>query len=191
MASKLELPNQPVLFETIHMRLPNSSVGHSQSQKINAALRRPKLKLEPIKLLEPCNRKLTLPESQRIIYIIEELIKKVEMLDYMNVILSNPNSINDLLNEDELLIDMLNHHKTLIEAYDQNLSNNKHENENKQRASFSQNRETLESLIKSSCRDIFRMFNKKPILFESVKNQLRDIKPKNSYLTELLSKLLS
>lgn len=57
---------------------PGSSSGLMSS---SSSHKRAKFKLEPLKVLEPSQKKLTLPESQRIMFVLEELIRRLEILD--------------------------------------------------------------------------------------------------------------
>ena len=87
--------NQIQTIDTVHMRLPSTlAIQPNSSQNV---AKRQKFKLEPIKILEPSNKKLNLPESQRLMCILEELIKKVGMLDLITYIIYNALQIQKLI----------------------------------------------------------------------------------------------
>ena len=192
-------------MDTMHMKLSHSMSFQSTSNNNNATgglTKRQKFKLEPIKILEPSNKKLTLPESQRIMFILEELSRKIEMVDYIETIANNIEKIRELikenLNEEDkkknlegIIVSMFQHHKNLIDAYNKSQFKTEFQTtfDSSDRASSGlQSKETLESLIKNSCKDILRMLIFKPMLYESIKSELSKIKPKNHLTNELASK---
>lgn len=153
--------------------------------------RRQKFKLEPIKILEPSNKKLNLPESQRIMFIIERLIRNIEIVDYISVIVNNEEKIRELIrlnfneeekssNIEEKIMAMFQNHKRLTETY------NKGQFKTNDSVS-SQTKDSLEHLIKSSCKDIIRFMNNKPSFLESIKSNFG--KTNNPQLIELKSNL--
>ncbi len=186
-------------MDTMHMKLSHSMSFQSGNNNPTGGLtRRQKFKLEPIKILEPSNKKLTLPESQRIMFILEELARKIEMVDYIEAIVHNLEKVKSIIREnihdedkrksvDEIIISMLQHHKNMTDAY------NKGQFKTEFKTDFDtssglQTKESLESLIKNSCKDIIRMFNAKPMLYESIRSELVKSKPKNNLVNELSSK---
>ncbi|CAF1083008.1 unnamed protein product, partial [Brachionus calyciflorus] len=151
--------------------------------------KRQKFKLEPLKVLEPSNKKLNLPESQRIMYILERLVKKVEILEYINLIINNEEKIRQLIqlnlteeeknkNYEEKFLAMCHNHKYLIDTY------NKGQFKSSDSVS-SQTKESLESLIKNSCKDLIRVINNKPTFFENIKNELGQSQKPNPQILEL------
>jgi hypothetical protein len=182
-------------IDTINMKLPHSMGSHSNSVLSNSNLtsqmtKRQKFKLEPIKILEPSNKKLNLPESQRIVFIIEELIHRLEILDYVTLVTTNDDKIRRLisnnLSEDEkkrnyenMFVSMCQHHRTLVETYNRG---------DYRRNESGQTRESLEMLIKSSCKDILRFLLKKNQFFEDIKKEFaKNIPPTNPKIAELKS----
>jgi len=99
-STTLGLPSQPATMDTMHMRLPSSNLS-MQASNLNASIhmtrRQQKFKLEPMKILEPSSKKLSLPESQRIVYILEELIRQIEMIDYIELITNNDEKMRQLI----------------------------------------------------------------------------------------------
>jgi hypothetical protein len=178
--------NQIQAIDTVHMRLPSTLVIQPNSSQ--NVVKRQKFKLEPIKILEPSNKKLNLPEAQRLMCILDELIKKVEMLDLITYLTTlNERQIRELIkkhlsddekqkNYESMFVSMFLHHKNLVESYEKgHLSLN----------GSSQTKESMELLIKMSCKDIIRALSLKPILYESVKLKNSKENELVVYLSEL------
>jgi hypothetical protein len=93
----------PVPMDTFHMQIGSSGNPQQQKDMLNSSQmmmpnsKSRKFKLEPMKVLEPSNKKLTLPESQRIMYILEEFIRQLEILDYIEVITNNDEKVSILI----------------------------------------------------------------------------------------------
>ena len=197
MAATPSIMTPPQAIETMHMKLPSSISfqGSLTGSVHNTSKRQQKFKLEPIKILETSNKKLSLPESQRIMYILEELIRQIEILDYIEMITNNDEKIRTLLrthlNEEEkkrnfenVFVSMCQHHRALVESY-----NKTSPRETNSKASPTlQNKESMEVLIKSSCKDILRVFHLKPAFFESVKAEFTKTKRNHPQINELTSK---
>jgi hypothetical protein len=89
-SSQLPLDLAGLKLSSVHSR---SFIGASQTPIPSGLVssmsshKRTKFKLEPLKVLEPSQKKLTLPEAQRLMYILEELIHKLEMLEYLPLVL--------------------------------------------------------------------------------------------------------
>jgi hypothetical protein len=187
--------NQPVPIETLHMKMP-------ANQRANVDLKKTKFKLEPIKVLEPTSKKIVIPEAQRVIYILDSLIRKIEIMDYIVLIVNNEDKMAYLLRSnlndderknklDEVFAHMCKYHKELVDKY--NNGDYATENEssfdeqiNSSRTMLGQTKESLQGLIKNSCKDILRMFHLKPTLFEAIKNEFAKVKPKNPQVIEIL-----
>lgn len=179
MATSFQFP-QPQQFETINMTLPSHMQPQSQQQ---ADLKRKKFKLEPIKVLEPSSKKLTLPEAQRIMFIMDELLKKLEYLDYLHLIINNEEIVKSVVNTgltddeekskfDQVFLHMCKYHRDLVKKYDQEDYTEDNNDEN----ATGQSKNTLEAMIKNSCRDLMRIFNMKPTLFDNLKKHLNHLK---------------
>ncbi len=177
----------PVPMDTMHMRIPSSSMGKPSSDSV-AVKQRAKFKLEPMKLLEPSNKKLTLPESQRIMYILEELVRQLEILDYMEVITNNDERVGNLIKADmsdeerknkvdRIFVSMCQNHRTLVEAYKKGKFDAAGASE--------KGRERMEMLIKNSSKDILRVVLKKPNWFDSFKRETQKIKVNHPQINEL------
>ena len=193
MAAVTGFPSQPTPMDTFHMKLPDTGYQTGANSSLLVA-KRTKLKLEPMKVLEPSNKKLSLPESQRIMYILEELIRQIEILDYIDVITNNDDKCRHLiradLNDEErkkniehIFVTMCQNHRTLVDAYKKAKLQNVNDG-------FAKNKETLEMLIKSSCKDILRVIVAKPNLFVNFKRDFHRAKPEHHKIHELLSKSL-
>lgn len=197
--------NQIPSFETIHMRLPSSSGPNNNAGGGNSSYpalppgihtkRHNKFKLEPIRVLEPSSKKLNLPEAQRIMCIMDELIKKTEMLEFVYFMMKNTDRIRSIiqkhLNEEEkqrnyedMFVSMLAYHKKLVDSYDSSKFN-------KQSQASSQTKAQAETLLKSSCKDILRIFSLKPSFLESIRAEFYKVekKLKNKQIVELASSL--
>lgn len=196
MATLSGLHNQIQSMDTIQMKLPQSMSfqGSNLGSSSLSQNKRQKFKLEPLKVLEPSNKKLNLPESQRIMYILEELIKKIEIVDYITLISNDNDKLREIirshLSEDEkkknfeqVFISMCQHHKALVDSYD------KGQFKSNETVS-SQNKQSLELLIKSSCKDILRVFYAKPALLESFKDEFSKTKQSKPQVVELKSIIL-
>lgn len=189
-STTLGLPSQPPTMDTMHMRLPSSvSIqGSNLNASLNISRRQQKFKLEPMKILEPSSKKLSLPESQRIIYILEELIKQIEIIDYIELVTNNDDKIRHLirtsLNEEErkrnfeqIFISMCQHHRALAISYNNSADND---------ASSPKNKDSITMLIKNSCKDILRVLCSKPALFESIRDEFQKRKQTIPQINELL-----
>lgn len=189
MASVANAFPTPMPMDTYHMRLNSpGQLGNSntlnQSQSMQKQ-QRAKFKLEPMKVLEPSNKKLSLPESQRIMYILDEFIRQLEILDYMDIITSNEEKSASFLraeltdeerknNMEEVFIAMCQNHQKLVKMF----------KEGNDLPSL-QNKETVEMLIKSSCKDIMRIIGKKNNWFANFKKETAKIKVFNVQIDKL------
>jgi hypothetical protein len=186
--SLLEFKEQKTM-DTLHYKLP---IGTVQSSNLNNPnTKRPKFKLEPLKVLEPSNKKLSLPEAQRIVYIVDELIKKLQIVEYLPIIINNVDKVQDVLgtsltdeerkkNYEQIFISMCHHHKALLDSYTRGQFN--HNNQS------GQSKDSIEHLIKNSCKDLLRAFQLKPTLFEKLKKEFdSNIKSQKSNNVELIS----
>jgi hypothetical protein len=193
-STTLGLPSQPATMDTMHMRLPSSNLS-MQASNLNASIhmtrRQQKFKLEPMKILEPSSKKLSLPESQRIVYILEELIRQIEMIDYIELITNNDEKMRQLIrsslteeerkkNFEQIFISMCQHHRAMASSY-----NNSNDNDS---SSTPKNRDSVVMLIKNSCKDIIRVLSSKPVLFENIKEEFQKRKQTVPQIHELLGK---
>jgi IQ domain-containing protein D len=188
MAAPLQFP-QPQQFETINMTLPSHMQPQPQQQ---ADLKRKKFKLEPIKVLEPSSKKLTLPEAQRIMFIMDELLKKLEYLEYLNLIINNEEIVKSVLHAnlsddeekskfDQIFLHMCKYHRDLVRKYDQG----EYVEDNNDESATGQSKHTLEAMIKNSCRDLMRIFHLKSSLFDNLKKQLSHLKKDDKELKDI------
>ena len=183
--------SQIPVMDTIHMKLPQQNT--SISTLTVGDIKRQKFKLEPIKVLEPSSKKLSIPESQRIMYILEELVHKIEILDYINLIINSEERMKNIIKNhlteeekktkfDQIFLHMCKYHRELINKYNRG----EFSQEDGSERAVNQTKESLELMIKNSTKDILRFFNTKPALFETIKNELNEAKSSNPQLTELL-----
>lgn len=144
-------------------------------------------KLEPLKNQKPTHKNITVPQSACIIQILDELIRKLEIIDYFELITTNDTKIKhlihlDLTDQDPNLFDtpveniehtflfMCQNHRSLVK------------NELKV------DKATLNMLIQSSTKDINRVLLRRSKLFERIKVEFRDLKNGNSEFNELIGK---
>jgi hypothetical protein len=183
--------SQIPVMDTIHMKLPQQNT--TISSLTVGDIKRQKFKLEPIKVLEPSSKKLSIPESQRIMYILEELVHKVEILDYINLIINNEDRMRNIIKNhlteeekktkfDQIFLHMCKYHRELINKYNKG----EFSQEDGSERAVNQTKESLELMIKNSTKDILRFFNTKPALFGTIKSELSEAKSSNPQLTELL-----
>ena len=182
------------LSTAVSFQAAASNVDNSTTTGVVVQMKRPKFKLEPIRVLEPSQKKLNLPESQRIVSIVEELVKKLEMIDYITFIANESDSLAELIqmnlsdeerrqNYEAIFVSMCEHHKELCASYNTakfvdssppSATANEGADQQQQQQphqSSSKTKESLESLIKASCRDILRVFQLKPNLYKNVRDE--------------------
>lgn len=188
----------PVPMDTVHMTLANNGLGTQQngSSLLNNAQimpnskQRAKFKLEPMKVLEPSNKKLSLPESQRIMYILDEFIRQLDILDNIELITNSDEKVGQLiradLNDDErktnseqMFISMCQNHRSLVQSYQKEADDDEN--------SSNKNKDTLVRLLKSSCKDILRAIMKKSSWLDSLKKISRTSKVNHVQINELKS----
>lgn len=169
----------PIPMDTFHMRIPSAGMGSSNNSNVlnqSMSKNRPKFKLEPMKVLEPSNKKLSLPESQRIMYILQEFIRQLDILDHLDIITVNDEKIGLLIraelteeerknNVDQVFISMCQNHRLLVDTY------KKGNFDSDSSMPVVKNKETLEMLIKNSCKDIMRIALRKHNWFENIKKE--------------------
>ncbi|XP_041348856.1 dynein regulatory complex protein 10-like [Gigantopelta aegis] len=103
---------KPVGLEpTVHMKLqPPSKPSPSQN-----TVRLRKLRLDPSRALEPTRKKLTTIESQRVMSVFEETIKRVEIVTLLPYILENIDRFKIVLGIE--LVEMLLQHIAFQDSY--------------------------------------------------------------------------
>lgn len=103
---------------TIHMKVRTPS-RQTQASKNSAELpsKRQNLRLDPFRALEPARKKLTTIETQRIMAVFEETIRRVE------VVILIPHIIKDLdrfrVSLGSELVELLEHHHVIISSYEE------------------------------------------------------------------------
>ena len=105
-------------METVHMKLKTTSSGFAP--KPPAGGKQQRLKLDPLRALEPAKKKLSTLESQRIMAVLVESIKKVELVTAMPFILENLDRFNVSLGSE--LVKLLQDHRVIIDSF-QDLKN--------------------------------------------------------------------
>lgn len=95
-------------METIQMRLPLGSQPTPASP--SAATRRNKIKLDPLRALEPARKKLTTIESQRVMCVLEETKKKCDIVGSLPHIMKNLEKISAMV-EPQVAVCLADHKK--------------------------------------------------------------------------------
>jgi hypothetical protein len=110
MAAEVEVPSH---VEVMHMRLPTKSTLTQSS--IKPAKSKIK-KLDPLRALEPSRKKLSTVESQRIMAVLDETMKRTELVSILPQILENIDRFSVVLGSE--LVSLLKEHKLLKEGYE-------------------------------------------------------------------------
>lgn len=104
---------------TLHMKLGNGIAPQPPKVKSksnnNNAMRTRNLRLDPSRALEPAKKKLSTIESQRIMAVVEETIKRVEVVTAIPYIMSNIERFRVSLGSE--LYDVLKQHYQIQENY--------------------------------------------------------------------------
>ncbi|CAH1802029.1 unnamed protein product [Owenia fusiformis] len=100
---------QPV--EVVQMRIQQRS-NHAMSQNKQ---RQRAIKLDPLRALEPARKKLTTVESQRILTVLEETIKRSEMITILPYLMDNMDRFAIVLGNE--LVNMLKTHRVMLDSY--------------------------------------------------------------------------
>lgn len=102
-------------METLHMKL-KSNQSTSMSPRPPGSKRKTKLKLDPLRALEPARKKLSTLESQRVIAVLDDCIKRVGIVTIMPYILENLDRFSISLGSD--LVKLLEGHRVIIESFE-------------------------------------------------------------------------
>ena len=142
-------------------------------------------KLESLKSLKPTHKRISVPESASILKVLEELIQKLEIVDYFEEITSNDEKLKELIildldnndphpddehveNIEHVLIIMCQNHQALVEG------KSKIDNEMKK------------MLIINSTKDINRILMKRSKLLKSIKKEFKETKKEKPELNEMI-----
>lgn len=142
-------------------------------------------KLQPLKNLKPTHKRITIPESACVLKVIEELIQKLEIVDYFEEIVNNEDRLKELIqidlnnndpnpddqhveNIEHVLIFMCQNHRALIER----------------KSNIDQ--EMKKMLISNSTKDIIRILMKRSKLLASIKDEFKSSKKELPELNEMI-----
>lgn len=114
MASITETQTLPV--ETMHMQL-KSTPSSMAPRPPDGTKPKAKLRLDPLRALEPARKKLSTIESQRIMAVLVETIRRTELVSIMPYILENLDRFSVLLGSE--LLKLLQEHKVIIESFEE------------------------------------------------------------------------
>lgn len=117
MASSVTETVQVAPMETMHMKLQNKSSTNIAPRPPNGPkTTKGKLRLDPLRALEPARKKLSTLESQRIMSVLVDSIKKSEIVTVLPYILDNLDRFRVSLGSD--LIRLLEDHKVIISSFE-------------------------------------------------------------------------
>lgn len=100
-------------METLQMRLP-STLKPSTTGSANVS-RRNKIKLDPLRALEPARKKLSTIEAQRIMAVIEDSIRRCDIVAVLPHVINNLDKYTTLLGPQ--LSQLLAEHKKIYDKY--------------------------------------------------------------------------
>ena len=160
------------------------TLGFQRTKKISRLYS----KLEPIKDIKPTKKQINVPQSTCILQIIDDLIRKFEIIEYFDVITSNEdlvknaiqNDLNDrdpsprdiyVENIEQTFILMCRNHRSLL------------------RNETNLDRHALTMLIQNSTKDVIRVMLKRSKLFEMLRIELNGQKIENTALVDLIGEL--
>jgi hypothetical protein len=104
-------------METMQMKLQNKSSRGHQPQPPPFPKPKGKLRIDPQRALEPARKKLSTLESQRIMAVLAEAIRRSELLSSLPRILENLDRYSIALGTD--LLKMLQDHKVILDSFEQ------------------------------------------------------------------------
>ncbi|XP_013381737.1 IQ domain-containing protein D [Lingula anatina] len=104
-----QLSNQ----ETIHMRL--QAPGRATSPP--KPFKKGKIKLDPLRALEPARKKLTTVEAQRVMAVLEDTRKRIELVSYLPFIIDDLDRFSVMFGSD--LLELFRTHKATQESYNE------------------------------------------------------------------------
>lgn len=100
-------------METLQMKLP---LGYQAIRTTpSAAARRQKIKLDPLRALEPARKKLTSIESQRVMCVLEDTKKKCDLVAALPHIMKNLEKFCSLTGQD--VAECLGNHKKIYDRF--------------------------------------------------------------------------
>ncbi|KAH9525523.1 hypothetical protein Btru_001618 [Bulinus truncatus] len=102
---------------TVHVKLSSNIPGGVGNKKANATLRLKTLKLDPTRALEPARKKLSALESQRIMAVFDDTIKRAEIVTALPYIVENLDRFRISLGSE--LVDFLLQHIRIQNSYEE------------------------------------------------------------------------
>jgi len=110
-----QVPAMPQAEPTYHMKMNGAPHPPAGGGKANNTLRLRHLKLDPTRALEPARKKLTTIESQRIMAVFEEAIKRAEIVTALPYIIDNIDRFKVSLGSE--LVDGIKQHSRIQSTY--------------------------------------------------------------------------
>lgn len=106
------------IVETLHVQPKlKLKMPHPPKEPPGQGLKFLNLRFDPARALEPARKKLTMLESQRIMSVFEETIRRVELVTLLPYILENMERFRVSLGSE--LVELLNQHRVIISSYDE------------------------------------------------------------------------
>ena len=168
---------QSMPMETVQMKLQSKNSSKFTPHPPNGPSKG-RLRIDPLRALEPARKKLTTLEAQRIMAVLVDSIKKTELVTILPYILENLDRFSVSLGAD--LVKLLQDHKVIIDSFEELkseasrwLENESDDEEQEERApSASSNVSRAETAMKhlqmvaqqmqTSCKNILRGFTRNP-----------------------------
>ena len=110
MMASITMTEQVTPMDTLHVKLPPRGMNGSPGKS-----RQNRLKLDPLRALEPARKKLTSVEAQRILSVLEDTIKRTEVVTLLPYIAENMNRYSSVLGPE--LCQFIEDHKVTKESY--------------------------------------------------------------------------
>lgn len=117
MASCVSEAMQTQPIESMHMKLTNKAAHGLQPQPPSYPKPKGRLRIDPQRALEPARKKLSTLESQRIMAVLAESIRKSELLASFPRIIQNLDRYSVALGSD--LVKMFEEHRVIIESFEE------------------------------------------------------------------------
>ena len=174
----LDVPSHGSTNDTsLQLRLQSGPKPPSPSMKPKA-----KLRLDPHRALEPARKKLSTVEAQRIMAVLTDCIKKIEITSAVPDLSSDPGRFSVSIGSE--LVSMLEDHKVIIDSYEDLKTSSQRQTESRSQdggsrpgsggSNASQSDTALRNLglvaqqMQQSCKNIIRAFSRDPAAMTNV-----------------------
>ena len=106
---------EPPVMETLHVKLTPKALHQPHPPPARAA--KMKLKLDPLRALEPAKKKLSTLEAQRIMAVLVDTIKRTQLISALPYVTANLDDFADVLGPE--LQTILEEHGVIMQSYDE------------------------------------------------------------------------